>query len=341
MKGIAKRTSRMFKALTAVALLLSLTLVAFVGCGSEDETSNTNTASSSDENNASSIASEDYGISGVESVDENNSSSSESVESTESSPADDSSSDDSSVPENSEDTSSPEDTSDTSSESSSDEEILGAGTEDDPYLEIPDEDRTVTTETIPAGETQFYAIYRVGGAILTIENGDAYIIYNGKTYNAKNGKVTLTVENALASDSILFEIGNKGSDDAVFIIKFATPTGSQSNPTVIESIGEEYTVSLEADEALGYFYQYIAEKDGTIRFYFTASVDSAMTVNRIRDTIPVQISSDENPLTDENGNTYFEVEVLKGDEVVINLCAKPNKRGKYPAAEITWSAMYA
>ena len=63
------------------------------------------------------------------------------------------------------------------------EEILGGGDKSDPYLEILSADKTVTTVAVAPGKSVFYGIYRVGGMHLTIEDADAYVIYEGKRYN--------------------------------------------------------------------------------------------------------------------------------------------------------------
>ncbi len=220
------------------------------------------------------------------------------------------------------------------------EEILGEGSVDTPYMEIPDgETMTVTTVAIPAGGVLYYEIYRVGGMILTIEDANAYVEYNGNRYDAQNGVVSFQIENALASDSISFAFGNNGSSEASFVVSFSNVTGSYQNPTIIETMGEDNQVSLEEGNDVGHYYKYYAEQTGTIRFYLTASVDSIIVVTNNRNS--AQRSNDgEEVLADENGESYFELEVEEGDEIIITVGAKPNKRGKFPATDITWRGNY-
>jgi len=89
---------------------------------------------------------------------------------------------------------------------------------------------------------------------------------------------------------------------------------------------------------MGYFYRYIATGDGTIRFYLSATVDSFIRVTNNRSY--AQMTSDGVDTVDEQGRTYFDVPVQAGDELSINMGAIPNRRGKYPATVITWSAEY-
>lgn len=322
--------------LRSIVLLLLGTLVAsclLVGCsgGNEESSSadssaqsaaeSSDTESSTDSSSESSASSETVSDASSDVVTESSDASTESSDVV--SDVEDSSSvdDESSVP-----------------DESVEPEILGSGTKADPYLIIPDESRTVTTVAIPAGETVYYSIYRVGCTVLTIESENVSIEYNGIPYIAKKGKLTLTVADALASEATLFEICNEGESEEAFVLKFVNPVGTMANPESLDTLEGEHSLSLKKDNATGYFYTCKVAADGTIRFYIESETASSMTVNRIRDTIPSQFNSDEEPKVDDEGRSYFEIEVAAGDELVINVCAKP-EGGKYPAADVTWSAV--
>lgn len=219
------------------------------------------------------------------------------------------------------------------------DEILGEGSESQPYLEIPDENMTVTTVAIPAGGALYYDIYRVGGMILVINDANAYVEYNGNRYDAVDGVVEIWLENALASEAISFSFGNNGSSDSSLYVEFLNPTGSYMNPTIVETMGEDIQISLEEGNDIGYYYKYYAEQTGTIRFYLTASVDSLIVVTNNRNSAQRNNDTDD-LLTDENGESYIEIDVEEGDELIITVGAKPNKRGKFPATDITWIGKY-
>lgn len=219
------------------------------------------------------------------------------------------------------------------------EEIFGAGSASEPYEEIPDADNmTVTTVPVPAGKTLYYNIQRVGDMILTINDANAYVIEsNGTRHNASGGKVTFTVEDALASDYVLFQIGNSGNSAKSFTIKFTNPTGSFMNPTSATT-GSNITIDLAEGDADGYYYKYIAEKGGTIRFYLISSVASnffVVTNNRNS----AQRTMEADGVADAQGTYYIDLEVEQGDELIINVGAI-RKGKKYPATTIIWNGNY-
>ena len=223
------------------------------------------------------------------------------------------------------------------------EEIFGAGSKDEPYLETP-VDMTVTTVNIPAGKTLYYSIYRVGGKYLTINDPDAYVIYNGRTYEAKNGKVSFKVKNVLASHPVEFQIGNKSASPKSFVIKFSDPKGSWDNPETVSSIVNQstYEVSLAAGNDVGYYYSYKVEKTGTIRFYVTGTAASSLEVQNNATsggTDGVSFAEESNVKTDEQGRKYIELAVTQGQILKIHVCAE-KVNGAYPATKITWEAKY-
>ena len=330
-----KKKSGVVKSLAALTIACFLVASMLASCGGDKDESSANSSSSAISSEAeSSVA--DSSVSTESGVDSSYAVSDSGDSSLVSDDVDESSADESSVDESSDESSSPDEESSTSEEP----EVLGTGTKADPYLMIPDENRTVTTYEIPAGESQFYAIYRVGGTILTVESENISIEYDGFPYVAKKGKLSLTVGEALASDAILFEVINEGDAAEIFVLQFANPLGTMANPEVLEDIDVENITNIKKDSATGYFYTYKVESDAEITFYFESETDCSMTVNCIRDEIPTQYTSDEDPKVDEKGRSYFTIPVKAGDELVINLSSKP-VGAKYPAAEIIWTAEIA
>lgn len=225
------------------------------------------------------------------------------------------------------------------------DEIIGAGSKSQPYLETPDSNMTVKTVKVPAGKALYYDIYRVGGKYLTINDSDAYVIYDGTRYESSGGKVSFVVGSALASDAVSFQIGNSGSTAKSFEICFYDLYGAYDNPEIISKMdGKEITISLSAGNDTGYNYKYIAEKSGTIRFYVKNELNTFLfsaTRNKSSDgmLIPVQSTFMEEVKSDSNGN-YIEVEVLKGETVMIAVSAYP-KGAYYPAVTVKWYGIYA
>ncbi len=222
-------------------------------------------------------------------------------------------------------------------------EIYGSGTADDPYLDTPNADtHTVKTLSIPAGKSVFYSIYRVGGKILTLNSNEAYVVCDGVKHTAQNGVVKFQVVDALASDAVVFEIGNTSSAAVNFEITFSDIEGSIANPTVVKTIDSEISLDLAEGNEKGYFYKYITEQAGTLKLYLLSGTDKSilLATNNRNSAQRSTESSEEGEVKSDDTGTYIELEVQKGDEIVINVGAKPNKRGKYPAITIKWLAKY-
>ncbi len=223
---------------------------------------------------------------------------------------------------------------------------VGAGNANDPYMEFPNDSMKVKTVSIGAGKVVNYGIYRVAGMYMTINDADAYVIIDGKKYSAKNGKVSVMMPDGLASDAIMMEIGNNGSKAKAFTLSFSYPKGTYDNPMKIDDLDEEFEISLSAGEEMGYFYEYKAEKNGVMRFYIKGydskdkELDTIIRITNNRNSAQRSNEVEEELKVDEDGNAYVELEVKKGDEISINVSAKPNKRGKVPAIDIVWSAKY-
>ena len=325
MVGINKKTSHLFKTSVAFVLLVSLFALALAGCGETEQSSsaaeiNSSASVSEAVSNSESSAAVYENASSADTSSEDSSLTESEIESnTESSEAND----ESSVPE--------EESSE--ADTTIEPEILGTGTKNDPFLMIPAEDKTVTTYNIPAGESQYYAIYRVGGTILTIENENVSVEYDGIPYIAKKGKVVVKIAYALASDAILFEICNEGESDEAFLLQFENPEGTMANPKSVDNISDDNSVSIPAGNETGYHFKYIAEKVGTLRFYMTASVASLLSVTNN--------STSANRTSEETEAEYVEIEVKAGDELIIVVGAQRDKRNNIPAVDITWNAVYA
>ena len=222
------------------------------------------------------------------------------------------------------------------------QELLGLGSKDQPYEVIPDlNSMSVTTVTVPAGKTLYYNIQRVGGMWLSINDSAAYVIEaDGTRHNASNGKVGFTVESAMANEYVSFQIGNSSSTAKTFTIKFSNIKGTYQNPEKISTVGQ-YSTHLSAGNEVGYYYKYVAEKKGTIRFYIvTESTKCGITATNNRNSAQRTFQAD---VQEDAKGKYVEIAadfVEKGDEIMIVVCAE-KYRGNIPAADVTWEIVYA
>lgn len=123
-----------------------------------------------------------------------------------------------------------------------------AGSESNPIDLTNDllyEDDFSATVTVPAGETVYYCAYRVGGMLMTINDGEA---------------VTCVTEGMWTPYT--WSITNDAESDAEYAIKVAYPVGNSSNPATL-IIGEN-NAAIEAGNSQGYWYTYTAEQTGTL-----------------------------------------------------------------------------
>ena len=196
----------------------------------------------------------------------------------------------------------------------------------------------VTTVKIAANGSVTYKIRSVSNKYLTINSSHAYVVYNNKKYEAKNGVLSFFVESdKLASDQIVFEIGNKGSSAESFVINFASPIGSMDNKEKISTIGKEITTSIAEGEEAGYWYQFKATKAGTIKFYLLSGTDNGiLTVTNNRNSAQRNTDIEEEIKSDSTGKYIELTSVEVGDEIDITLAAKSNGSIKYPAVTIKW-----
>lgn len=196
----------------------------------------------------------------------------------------------------------------------------------------------VTTVKIAANGSVTYKIRSVSNKYLTINSSHAYVVYNNKKYEAKNGVLSFFVESdKLASDQIVFEIGNKGSSAESFVINFASPIGSMDNKEKISTIGKEITTSIAEGEETGYWYQFKATKAGTIKFYLLSGTDiGILTVTNNRNSAQRSTDIEEEIKSDSTGKYIELTSVEVGDEIDITLAAKSNGSIKYPAVTIKW-----
>ena len=91
------------------------------------------------------------------------------------------------------------------------------GSQETPYI-IP-QGTTELTTTLKAGTQAYYVVEQQETLLLRVEGSDAYVIYNGQTYNAVDGAVEVVIvlgEEGAAPATVI--IGNGGEVDAQFAV---------------------------------------------------------------------------------------------------------------------------
>ncbi|MBQ7801939.1 MAG: Ig-like domain-containing protein [Oscillospiraceae bacterium] len=138
------------------------------------------------------------------------------------------------------------------------------GTEGNPYAELFDQELgSFDTVKIPAEQTVAYKVYSVCGAVLTIESADAYVVYDGVTYEAQEGVVTVALASDPENKPVPLQIGSRSAEAAAYTVSFTWPLGSESNPYTLTVDQIPSTAVTEQIGAGDYQYYNIYGVNGT------------------------------------------------------------------------------
>ena len=143
--------------------------------------------------------------------------------------------------------------------------IVPAGEDSNPYCEVIREyPAGFESVSVPGKSLTAYAVFVNNGAELTIESPDAYVIHEGKTYEAVDGVVKLLLT-APKNGPALFHLGNTAPGEKMFQLSIVDALGEPTNPQILEQI-DEVKVTLEEDDQTGYSFQWTAQEEGTVTF---------------------------------------------------------------------------
>lgn len=192
---------------------------------------------------------------------------------------------------------------------------------------------------VQAGGVTYYDVYRVDGTDLRIESKDAYVEYEGKTYEPKNGVITFPVTTDDILNPVKLAIGNKGTADATFKVTFTYPKGTLNNPYELGAVdvnGKGFTVSVSKGNETGVVYTYTAAAAGKLSLSVISQTDVLPF-----DVEVYNLTSGANRTIGEDGEKgHLEVEVAKGDELRITFLVLPNDKNEYPAMTINGSVVF-
>ena len=204
------------------------------------------------------------------------------------------------------------------------------------FATAPNAQGKLVTVKIASNSSVFYKIARASNKILTINSANAYVIYDGKKYEAKNGVLSFYVKSdQLASAQIMFEIGNKGSKGESFTVLLTSPLGTNDNPEEIKSIENKFTATVKKDNDQGYFYKYKASNKGKIRFYLLSDAKKyklsvLQSLKSFKDVVAGGTSDvlDDDTIycivEKDSTGVYLEFDVTNGDEFLISVCPLDN-----------------
>jgi hypothetical protein len=192
------------------------------------------------------------------------------------------------------------------------------------YYEIAESMQFVAE--VPSGNYVAYDFYRMFNMVLTIEGKYSYIVFNGEVYLPENGVLTFPLvygSNDVSSPCSLY-IGNFGYEDASYTVKLSSIPGTQNCPETLPM--GTFTVTTREGDDQGYYFRYIADKDG----YLVVTFED---INIDKDC-QISVYNHNTYVYSVDINTEVFVEVFEGDEVEV-VIAVMDDSNTFPAAEVT------
>lgn len=188
---------------------------------------------------------------------------------------------------------------------------------------------------VEAGHLVNYNLYRVSGTSLVIEDPNAYAVYNGVTYTAQDGVVTVP---ELYSDSpnvpISLSIGNRAPGAKVFKVKLVYPQGHQMNPLPLAN--GPLTTFCEEGNSQGVYYTMTAAKAGTLTIRLNETADCNITIT----SNIVEGGTRAVSLSDNEGSTSVSFKMSEGESVTVCIVMNPQNGFNYPEATISTTVRF-
>lgn len=212
------------------------------------------------------------------------------------------------------------------------EDIVNAeaeeGTQGNPITILPD--ASDFEAKVAAGKEVYFELPKVTNMIMTINDADAYVIYNEEKYEAKDGVVSLVVSAPDSFTPAQFVVGNKGTSDKTFKATLEAVKGTMMNPYEF-TLGAMST-DVAAGNEQGVYYKFVAKESGTLT-YKPVSV----TNNAGYDVTLYNLNTYVNNTLSANANADGTVSIVvnAGDDVQVVIGTTPNADNEYPAATIS------
>lgn len=188
---------------------------------------------------------------------------------------------------------------------------------------------------VQAKHLVYYNLYRISGTSLVIRDPYAYVVYNGVTYEAKDGVVTVP---ELTSDSpnvpVSLAIGNRGTSDKVFSATLVYPQGHQMNPFPLEN--GVLSTYCEEGNSQGVYYSFTASKAGTLTIRLNDSVDCNITIT----SNTVEGGTRSVSLSDNSDSTSLSFKMSEGESVTVCIVMNPQNGFSYPEATISTTVRF-
>ncbi len=196
------------------------------------------------------------------------------------------------------------------------DDVATSGTEANPiFMEDSDVNTPeITAKAVIPADTAVYYQGMLSGMTMNI-TGNVSVVYNGETYTAKNGVVTVEFPEAVGRPMpCVFQIVNSTNGDVTADIECTYPLGTLMNPEAITT-GKYATEIKEGTN--GYYYTIEAPMSGKLTVSVASNKGWFYCVNNVTANVygDMHYSDDETVVSSET------IEVAKGDKVQITVNA--------------------
>lgn len=192
---------------------------------------------------------------------------------------------------------------------------------------------------VKAGEIVLYHVFRVGGTTLRIADPTAYVIYLDKLYTPdSNGYIYIPVTTKSPTIPVILQIGNGGTENKTYPVKFSFPEGSAMNP--YDLTAGAIKTNIAAGNEQGVYYQCTAEKDGKMTIQLKNITGGAKCDIRVDVTNSDFITTQSLLSLTEDGKNLI-VDIEQGNEIKINVVSLPDEDYKYPAAAVEFTVSFS
>ena len=185
--------------------------------------------------------------------------------------------------------------------------------------------------TIRPGETLSYDVYKLNDMVMTVKGEGARVTYKDKTYDSKDGTLSLNVSCPDNYTPVHIDFTNTGTQTTTYEVSFSAKAGSWDNPYSLK-LGE-FTTKIYSGNEKGVNYRYTAKEDGILKFTclnVSDSVEYSYVIYNL--TSYVYLTSEYDSQTSEDGKLVISVKVKKGDSIRVAISTLPDENNHYPGA---------
>ena len=204
-------------------------------------------------------------------------------------------------------------------------------------VKLHPQDCPTDTVRIEAGQIAYYQLWDFSGAVLNVHGENAYVVMTTlnldtaemvtQRYEAENGVVTAPIPTVL----LTIQIGNAGSEAAVFHLSYTYPEGSRMNPK--EVVAGKNVALTKREDYDGYYFVWTSRCPGKLVLTFPTTgwvytVQNQTTGQRFETVV----------YGDANASNVLELDVALGDEIWIIVNSFDRRTLTVPGGEVTFVA---